>query len=71
MGFDISEFENIVEDSAEEARPEDDQLATYCRDCEAIVEYKKRGSRKICAVCGGKELSLATRRSIRNVYNVK
>jgi len=72
MAIDLSEFEKLFGERVveREARVDDDMWAIYCRDCGKMVEYRRRGRRRFCAVCRSKNLSVATKRALRNVYKL-
>jgi len=54
-----------------EPLPDDEDMAYFCRDCKHVIEYVRRGRRKACSECKGPNISLATKRALRNVYKLQ
>ena len=74
MSIDLSDFKKMFNDETSEPQkevlPDDDLLVTYCRDCRKLVNFRSHGRKKTCLDCSGKNISLATKRAMRNIYHI-
>jgi DNA-directed RNA polymerase subunit M/transcription elongation factor TFIIS len=65
----------VEADVVDEAKDEPAKIVYYCKDCKRIVDSSSRKGKKKysfkCSLCGGKDVSYGTEKSIIGYYRIR
>lgn len=69
LGVDTDQLRYRSEE--ESLDPADDEVVNFCKDCQKIVELKRRRRKDHCMVCDGREIFIGTKRGIKHHFRLK